>query len=209
MSRRAARCGPRSSGKRALIRLNSVDLPAPFGPMMAWRSPVRIARSTPRMISVGRSSCGRRRARARGASWRAPRARQCRAAPSPSASRIAPPAASEARGDDRERRDRRQRRARVAARIQPEQRHCALSRPTCRSSRPRRWPRQRTRAPRQPPCARRRRTRARSSPRGPAAASAAATSAGDAARREEHHRRRTEPEVEQPGLACSRDSAVT
>src|SRR4051794_33472413 len=38
--------------KRPLIRLNSVDLPAPFGPMMATRSPARTASSAPRMISV-------------------------------------------------------------------------------------------------------------------------------------------------------------
>ncbi len=32
---------PRVGAKRPLIRLNSVDLPAPFGPMIAWRSPLR------------------------------------------------------------------------------------------------------------------------------------------------------------------------
>jgi hypothetical protein len=32
--------------------LNSVDLPAPLGPMMATRSPGRTAKLTPRMISV-------------------------------------------------------------------------------------------------------------------------------------------------------------
>ena len=32
------------------IRWNSVDLPAPLGPMTAWRSPARTARFTPRMI---------------------------------------------------------------------------------------------------------------------------------------------------------------
>ena len=37
--------------KRPLIRLNSVDLPAPLGPMMATRSPCCTARFTPRMIS--------------------------------------------------------------------------------------------------------------------------------------------------------------
>ena len=41
--------------KRPLIRLKSVDLPAPLGPMIAWRSPAGTARSTPRMISVGRT----------------------------------------------------------------------------------------------------------------------------------------------------------
>jgi len=40
------------TGKRPLIRLKSVDLPAPFGPMMAWRSPIAIARFTPLMIEV-------------------------------------------------------------------------------------------------------------------------------------------------------------
>ncbi len=37
----------------AVIRLYSVDLPAPFGPMMAWRSPCTISRLTPRITSVG------------------------------------------------------------------------------------------------------------------------------------------------------------
>ncbi|MCY1369751.1 hypothetical protein D9M69_568050 [compost metagenome] len=43
---------PLLGSKRPEIRLNSVDLPAPLGPMMATRSPGRTARSTPRMISV-------------------------------------------------------------------------------------------------------------------------------------------------------------
>ena len=34
------------------MRLKSVDLPAPFGPMTAIRSPGAIAMSVPRMISV-------------------------------------------------------------------------------------------------------------------------------------------------------------
>src|SRR6218665_1597788 len=38
--------------KRPLIRLNSVDLPAPLGPMMAPRSPGATAKLAPRMISV-------------------------------------------------------------------------------------------------------------------------------------------------------------
>ena len=37
---------------RPLMRLNSVDLPAPLGPMMATRSPGATARLAPRMISV-------------------------------------------------------------------------------------------------------------------------------------------------------------
>jgi hypothetical protein len=32
---------------------NSVDLPAPLGPMIAWRSPSAMSRDTPRMIGVG------------------------------------------------------------------------------------------------------------------------------------------------------------
>src|SRR4029077_7673948 len=35
-----------------LIRLNSVDFPAPFGPMIACRSPAGTVRLTPRMIRV-------------------------------------------------------------------------------------------------------------------------------------------------------------
>jgi hypothetical protein len=38
--------------KRPLIRLNSVLLPAPLGPMMATRSPCFTDRLAPRMISV-------------------------------------------------------------------------------------------------------------------------------------------------------------
>src|SRR5215470_20031707 len=34
------------------MRLKSVDLPAPFGPIRAWRWPRFTMRSTPRMISV-------------------------------------------------------------------------------------------------------------------------------------------------------------
>src|SRR5581483_11642249 len=43
---------PEVSGKRPLMRLNSVDFPAPFGPMMAWRSPRAMLRLTPLMIEV-------------------------------------------------------------------------------------------------------------------------------------------------------------
>ena len=38
--------------KRPLMRLNSVLLPAPLGPMMATRSPGFTARLAPRMICV-------------------------------------------------------------------------------------------------------------------------------------------------------------
>ena len=38
--------------KRPLMRLNSVLLPAPFGPMTATRSPLFTARLTPRMMAV-------------------------------------------------------------------------------------------------------------------------------------------------------------
>src|SRR6185295_16624162 len=52
---------PELTPKRPLIRLNSVDLPAPFGPMMAWRSPGLMLRLTPLMIDVRpkllRTSC--------------------------------------------------------------------------------------------------------------------------------------------------------
>ena len=41
MSSPLSRISPALSAKRPLIRLNSVDLPAPFGPMTAWRSPRR------------------------------------------------------------------------------------------------------------------------------------------------------------------------
>ena len=44
---------PEVIGKRPLMRLNRVVLPAPFGPMTAWRSPRATCRLTPRMISVG------------------------------------------------------------------------------------------------------------------------------------------------------------
>ena len=43
---------PLVGAKRPLMRLNSVDLPAPLGPMMATRSPGATARLAPRMISV-------------------------------------------------------------------------------------------------------------------------------------------------------------
>src|SRR5262249_53928891 len=43
---------PLVGGNRPLIKLKSVVLPAPLGPMMAWRWPVGISRLTPRMISV-------------------------------------------------------------------------------------------------------------------------------------------------------------
>src|SRR5512140_4001801 len=43
---------PRVGASRPLIRLKSVDLPAPLGPMIAWRSPRAIASVTPRMIAV-------------------------------------------------------------------------------------------------------------------------------------------------------------
>jgi hypothetical protein len=47
-----SRTSPLVGASRPLIRLNSVDLPAPFGPMMATRSPAFTARLAPRMISV-------------------------------------------------------------------------------------------------------------------------------------------------------------
>jgi hypothetical protein len=37
------RISPALGAKRPLMRLNSVDLPAPFGPMIATRSPARTA----------------------------------------------------------------------------------------------------------------------------------------------------------------------
>ena len=52
MSRPLSSILPRVGANRPEIRLNSVDLPAPLGPMIAWRSPTGISRSTPRMISV-------------------------------------------------------------------------------------------------------------------------------------------------------------
>ena len=42
----------RSRACSPVMRLKSVDLPAPLGPMMAWIRPVSIPSSTPRMISV-------------------------------------------------------------------------------------------------------------------------------------------------------------
>ena len=47
-----SRICPLVGPKRPLMRLKSVDLPAPFGPMIATRSPGATARSAPRMISV-------------------------------------------------------------------------------------------------------------------------------------------------------------
>ena len=44
---------PEETGKRPLIRLNSVVLPAPLGPMMAWREPRATSRLTPMMTAVG------------------------------------------------------------------------------------------------------------------------------------------------------------
>ena len=43
---------PEVGAKRPEIRLNVVDLPAPFGPISAWRSPLPMERVTPRIISV-------------------------------------------------------------------------------------------------------------------------------------------------------------
>src|SRR5258708_31205851 len=43
---------PFEGARRPLTRLNSVDFPAPLGPMIAWRSPAGISRDTPRMIAV-------------------------------------------------------------------------------------------------------------------------------------------------------------
>ena len=50
---RSAAIVPEVTESAPLIRLNSVVLPAPLGPIMAWRSPRGMSRSTPRMISVG------------------------------------------------------------------------------------------------------------------------------------------------------------
>ena len=47
-----SRISPLVAPNRPLMRLKSVDLPAPFGPMIATRSPGATARSQPRMISV-------------------------------------------------------------------------------------------------------------------------------------------------------------
>ena len=62
MSSPLSRIAPALGASSPLTRLNSVDLPAPFGPMMAWRSPRATARSTPRMISVVAEALARRRA---------------------------------------------------------------------------------------------------------------------------------------------------
>ena len=48
----SSRISPEVIGNRPLIRLNSVVLPAPFGPISAWRSPAATFMLTPRMISV-------------------------------------------------------------------------------------------------------------------------------------------------------------
>ncbi len=44
---------PAVRGKRPLIRLNRVVLPAPFGPMMACRVPAATSRLTPMITAVG------------------------------------------------------------------------------------------------------------------------------------------------------------
>ena len=44
---------PVVTGKRPLIRLKSVVLPAPLGPMMACREPALTSRLTPRITGVG------------------------------------------------------------------------------------------------------------------------------------------------------------
>src|SRR5260221_12600451 len=44
---------PASGFIRPLMRLNSVDLPAPLGPITAWRSHAVVERVAPRMISGG------------------------------------------------------------------------------------------------------------------------------------------------------------
>ena len=46
------RIEPAVGANRPLTRLKSVDLPAPFGPMIACRSPAGISSETPRMICV-------------------------------------------------------------------------------------------------------------------------------------------------------------
>src|SRR5438552_3906492 len=43
---------PLVGAKRPLTRLKRVDLPAPLGPMIAWRSPAGISSETPRMMRV-------------------------------------------------------------------------------------------------------------------------------------------------------------
>ena len=53
MRRPCSSMRPAESGKRPLTRLKSVVLPAPFGPMMAWREPVATSRVTPMMTAVG------------------------------------------------------------------------------------------------------------------------------------------------------------
>jgi hypothetical protein len=47
-----SRTWPLVAPNRPLMRLKSVDLPAPLGPMIATRSPGATARLVPRMISV-------------------------------------------------------------------------------------------------------------------------------------------------------------
>jgi hypothetical protein len=53
MSSPLSRMRPDDTGYLPVTRLNSVDLPAPLGPMSAWRVPASMARLTPRMIGVG------------------------------------------------------------------------------------------------------------------------------------------------------------
>ncbi|CAJ6573482.1 Uncharacterised protein [Burkholderia pseudomallei] len=43
---------PRVGASAPAIKLKSVDLPAPFGPISAWRSPGRIVRSMPTSTGV-------------------------------------------------------------------------------------------------------------------------------------------------------------
>src|SRR5262245_66674673 len=54
------------------MRLKSVDLPAPFGPMRAWRWPRFTTRSTPRMISVSPNDFVRFRSSSTGTPQREP-----------------------------------------------------------------------------------------------------------------------------------------
>jgi hypothetical protein len=48
-----SRIEPREGWNRPEIRLNRVDLPAPFGPMIACRSPGAMSSYTPLMIFAG------------------------------------------------------------------------------------------------------------------------------------------------------------
>jgi hypothetical protein len=52
MSSPFSRTRPLVTGYLPVIRLNRVDLPAPFGPISACRVPASIARLTPEMIGV-------------------------------------------------------------------------------------------------------------------------------------------------------------